>query len=416
MTSSRGREKRIKILVTDRQPIDPPIAGGRVRIYYLFREVARYCPVTYVGMFDYLGPEPREQILGPGFTEILIPLTDAQVRLNSRLEKMAGGRIVSDVTMPLLLRYTPRFREVVSAYARDARIVIVSHPWVSPYVERRPGQILIYNSHNCEYLIKQHLLGDSLVGRLLVRMVKRVEGRLSRASDLVFAVTEEDKKRFVELYGIPDRKIVVIPDGVDTREIRPVGESERERAKKAIGMEGKRVILFVGSWYDPNVEAVDFILTSLAHELPECQFVIIGGAGEFYLRSLGTSAQVMPRNAHVLGTVDRDVRDTVYRATDVAINPMFAGSGMNIKVLDYMAAGLPVITTRTGARGLQDSDHAFIAAEAGDFARHIRMVLENRRACETLGTNGRTLVESRFDWRLIAEKAWSVIQDCAATV
>src|SRR5262249_47865924 len=82
-TSARGiglqrpqtTRKGTKILVTDNQVLDPPVGGGRLRIYHLYKHLAQHAPVTYVGAYDWPGAQYREQTLAPNFTETVIPLT-----------------------------------------------------------------------------------------------------------------------------------------------------------------------------------------------------------------------------------------------------------------------------------------------------------------------------------------------------
>src|SRR5262249_38780793 len=140
--------KGTKILVTDNQVLDPPVGGGRLRIYHLYKHLAQHAPVTYVGAYDWPGAQYREQTLAPNFTETVIPLTQVHFGMNACLQRLVGRKVIIDVTMPLLLKYTPRFGEVVNAHAQDANIIIISHPWVYPYVQRRPDQMLVYDAHN----------------------------------------------------------------------------------------------------------------------------------------------------------------------------------------------------------------------------------------------------------------------------
>lgn len=404
------KKRPIRILVTDNQPLAPLVAGARLRIHHLYRNLARHFVITYVGAYDWLGPPHRERGVAPNFTEITVPLAWLHFRLNSIIQRFVGREMLLDVTMPLLRNYAPRFAEVLNRHTKDAQIIIISRPWVFPYVEWRRDQLLIYDAHNCESLAKKDILGDSLVGRSLADKVTKIEGQLCRVSRLIFACSEEDRNQFIDTYGIDEDKILIIPNGVDVGQIRPASRAERETAKREIGMNGKKTILFVGSWNKPNAESVEFIVKVLAPQLLEYQFLIVGGAQQAYLRLATGSTHTIPVNVRFFGTVDEPLRDTIYRASDIALNPMFTGSGTNIKMLDYMAAGLPVITTPRGARGIEAPHHTFMVCEASDFAMSIKMILENEEMHNALRQNGRKLVEVKFDWKLIAEKAYSVIE------
>jgi glycosyltransferase involved in cell wall biosynthesis len=180
-------------------------------------------------------------------------------------------------------------------------------------------------------------------------------------------------------------------------------------------MEDKKTVLFVGSNYKPNAEAVDFIVNVLAHELPGFQFLIMGGVGDPYLQSLRSSAELVPRNVKFFGTVDEELRNTIYKASDIAINPMLSGSGTNIKMFDYMAAGIPVISTHRGARGIEAPNDTFIVCEASEFVKNIQMVLYNKTLLREMSKKAREFVEDKFDWKIIAQSAYSVIQSRIGT-
>src|SRR2546422_160427 len=83
------------------------------------------------------------------FREIVTPLTQVHFRLDGWIRWCAGGQTVIDATIPYLLRCSPRFARLAEAEARDSSVIIISHPWVYPYVPRRPDQLLIYDAHNC---------------------------------------------------------------------------------------------------------------------------------------------------------------------------------------------------------------------------------------------------------------------------
>ena len=104
----------------------------------------------------------------------------------------------------------------------------------------------------------------------------------------------------------------------------------------------------MGSLYGPNEEAARFIVDTLAPALPGVTFAICGGVGAAF------HASVVPRISDVtLQLVEAHKAAGYLEATDVAINPMFSGSGTNIKMFDFMAAGLPIVTTAIGARGIR---------------------------------------------------------------
>jgi glycosyltransferase involved in cell wall biosynthesis len=82
------------------------------------------------------------------------------------------------------------------------------------------------------------------------------------------------------------------------------------------------------------------------------------------------------------------------------------GSGTNLKMLDFLAAGIPVLTTPIGARGIGMADgvHAHVA-EIVDFEKAIRRQLQaTQEATDAMTRCARSLVESEFDWDVIAQR------------
>ena len=101
--------------------------------------------------------------------------------------------------------------------------------------------------------------------------------------------------------------------------------------------------------------------------------------------------------------MDEASRLACLAASDLAVNPMFSGSGTNLKILEYFAAGLPVISTPQGIRGL-DVEHRRHVMVAGpdDFTAAIQDLAGNQALCRDLSQAARHIVETRFDWKTIA--------------
>ena len=183
-STTNGKEVK-SFLVTDNQILDPPIGGGRVRIYELYKNFdPAMFDITYLGTFDYLGPSKCKQKLTDYFKEILVPMTAIHISLDKMISKLCKGLTTLDVTVPLLMRCSPKYQRKLSHLMRDKDIVIVCHPWVYPYVQkelkalkRRP--LLVYDAQNVEYKIKNSLLNKTLCGKFLIDQVNNVEGTIT---------------------------------------------------------------------------------------------------------------------------------------------------------------------------------------------------------------------------------------------
>jgi glycosyltransferase involved in cell wall biosynthesis len=78
-----------------------------------------------------------------------------------------------------------------------------------------------------------------------------------------------------------------------------------------------------------------------------------------------------------------------------------AGGGMRVKILNAMAQGLPIVTTTLGCEGIavEHGRHALIADTPADFADAVLKLLDDPLLAQKLGSNGRELIQSTYDYR-----------------
>ena len=145
--------------------------------------------------------------------------------------------------------------------------------------------------------------------------------------------------------------------------------------------EDSRDIIFIGSIYGPNIEAVEFIL-SLAKTMPDFQFHIIGNVNTHGFPH-------KPGNVIFHGLVQDEERDNLFRNSCIALNPIFTGGGRNVKMIDYIMHGLPVISTETGIRGLDRYDlSGAVAVETPEnFKDTISKLTGNRDKLKSMSEN-----------------------------
>jgi glycosyltransferase involved in cell wall biosynthesis len=111
-----------------------------------------------------------------------------------------------------------------------------------------------------------------------------------------------------------------------------------------------------------------------------------------------------PPTGELFGVISDELKTALLRVADVALNPMLRGSGTNMKMLDYMAAGVPVISTAVGARGLGlDLKTDLRVAELDDFCRAVRATLEEPgEVSDARASATRDKVASRFNWQAVS--------------
>jgi len=397
------------------QPIDPPVGGGRLRLLGLYHGLGEDVSARYIGSYDWQGEKYRRHTLTPSLEEIDVPLSDEQHKAAQQLKEKAGGKTAIDIAFPRLAHLSPHYIAEVRKTIDWADVVVFSHPWVFPAVcdFLKPDQLVVYDSHNVEGFLRAQLLDEgNSVEQQLLRDVVLSEYQMGLRADLVLACSHEDREIFGRIYNWPLRKIRVVPNGVMANLITVPGRDEKRRLKSKLQLpQNKKAAIFIGSNYAPNVEAACFISKQLAPVMPEIVFIIAGSVG-------GGMIAPFTKNIRITGFIDEESKINWLRACDFAINPMFSGSGTNIKMFDFMAAGLPVITTAVGARGIATANlQPFIVTEpaAEKFCSAIKILTSSQDAISLCGAEARACVEEMYSWERISPrlgnlfKVWSPV-------
>jgi len=220
-----------------------------------------------------------------------------------------------------------------------------SVPMLTPAARRR-GIPIVYNAHNVE---ADRFQGYGRVARLLAT---RYERKLLQGVDHTVCVSDNDRHRLCDLYGIDSSRVIVLRNGYDQTHFRPFcgpeGEHKRVLSRHGIGQEGP-VALFAGSYhYRPNADALHCLLTTLAPDLarrcPELTIAFVGPG----LPPLNSP----PHNVIAIGEVEDVV--PYLQAADFFLCPLRFGGGSRLKIIEALACGLPVLSTDAGAEGLED--------------------------------------------------------------
>lgn len=398
---------KLRVAVLDMQPIEPATGGGRLRLLGLYHSLGDSFETHYVGTYDWPGPRQRRQMLSPTLQEDLVPLSAEHFAAADKCREQADGRVVIDSTFPELAYLSVDYVTAARAAAAAADIVIFSHPWIFPLVRNDidpARQLIVYDSHNVEGLLRMELLDDGGPGTAIVRDVVKLERELCLYAHLVLACSHEDRAAFHRLYGTSFEHMRVFANGTFTEKIVPPNPSQHTQARAKLELGPTRVVFFIGSNYAPNAQAARFIVDYLAPALPNLLFVIAGGVAE----SFQDASQHF--NVRLPGVIYEDARLSWLQAADVAINPMFGGSGTNIKMLDYMAAGLPIVTTAIGARGLETAEQAFVESTADRFASDIAALIADPSRTRELGSAARRQASRFYSWERISPELGKLLQ------
>ena len=163
-------------------------------------------------------------------------------------------------------------------------------------------------------------------------------------------------------------------------------------------------VVYTGAMtYYVNFEAMKWFLGEIwprvTSQVPDAKLYMCG-------KYTGVPVEQLPQydNA-ILGGYYPDIRPRIAQST-VSIVPELLGGGTRIKVLEAMALGTPVVSTQSGANGLNltDGHDILITDEPNAFADSVVRVLKDAALRRTLSRNGRATIEAKYDWRVIGDQ------------
>ena len=388
-----------KLLVLNDFPIVPPNHGGKIRIYNVYKHLSKIYDITYICFGN--EEEKKETKITETFKEVRIPKSGLQKKLES-LTRMFFGVSVDDIIATFFCGINNKMKSEVKRYLKDCNLIILAQPYLYPVIKNNASdKILLYESQNVEYLLKKTILGEGILRRFLLGKVRRNEEEVIDRSRVVFVTSSLDKDAFNEVYKLEDKMLYIFPNGTNVSSFDELYENGKPIKEKIIS---RPIAIFVGSGHPPNVEAARIIIRSIASAMSDVCFLICGSVC-WYLRN-----ESLGNNVGLTFEVTEEEKLELYRSSDIALNPMQSGSGTNIKMMEYMAAGLPMITTPIGARGLDLNSTNSMICEVQDFPEKIRGVLNDKRLYSSLSSNGRKLVEEKYDWRKIAENMADIFE------
>lgn len=212
-------------------------------------------------------------------------------------------------------------------------------------------------------------------------------------ADMILTVSEKDREHLVSC-KVRQYKIIVTPNGVDTETLNRFVDASC--VKDRYDLRNFRTIIFVGNMeYLPNREAVQAIASEIAplvkKEVSNTKFLIVGRI----------PANMEFPNLTFTGVVNNVAE--FLAASDVAVAPIFHGSGTRLKVLEYFSCGLPVVSTTVGVEGLnvKNGVHVLVEDNMDRFAMALIKLLKDRELATELGKTARELVVNNYDWKKI---------------
>jgi glycosyltransferase involved in cell wall biosynthesis len=397
----------------------PPDAGPKVRSYYTLRYLAQNHDLTLVS-FVRSDDTPNAVAHLRNFCREVhtIPMVrswvkDGMALVNSLVSNQS--LIIRRDAIPAMFALVDK---LLSMQNFDA--VHADQLWMAQYAlhvrRRRPGIKLVLDEHNACYQIFQRLaMGErNPLKRALLerdwRALRKFEAVTCTQFDHLVTVTNEDKINLSSLMqeitpGTLPARPLTIPICVDTSSIKQVDAHQNSSN-----------ILHLGTMlWPPNAEGVLWfareVLPMIAAQVPGVSFTIAGKNPPESVLSLSTSENQNARglaSIQVIGYV-ADPQPYLEQA-GAFIVPLLSGGGMRVKIVDAWRWGLPIISTRIGAEGIdvREGENILLADTPDEFAQSVVQVLTNSDLNTRLRSSGRKWVETYYDWRAVYP-AWDEV-------
>ncbi|MEP6714673.1 MAG: glycosyltransferase [Terriglobia bacterium] len=380
----------------------PLTTGARLRDYHLARQLARHADVTYMGFAS-----------DPAATRIVRERVGADGEIDQITVPRAAGYSIPNILLgiagplpiPVLNYKTKPMEAELARVLSDGSWDLVQmegvhlHSYI-PVIRGATSQPrLICDWHNIESELMGRFsenratpLAKRLYGKRTAALLGRLEGNLLEACDAHLVCSE--RERAILLARRPRASIHVAGNGVD------VAYFSSGEAKPATPPR----IVFAGSMdYHANIDAAVYFANQIWPLIrgasPTLQFMIVGSRPAPEVRALSAIAGIS-----VTGTVP-DMRP-YYRDASVVVVPLRVGSGTRLKVLEAMAAGVPVVSTPLGTEGIDFTEgrDLITAANPSDFATAVLTLVNNANRGKELAAAGRNLVCAKYDWDIIGAR------------
>jgi polysaccharide biosynthesis protein PslH len=397
------------VVIVDGDVSYPPSSGKRLRTLHLMLRLARRHRLTYIARAHNGHREIRQaaSFLGDHGIEANL-LDDPLPRKNGpAFYARLAANLLSPLPYSAASHRSRCIREAVRSYAARHAVDLWQFEW-TPYVATLPANTKarrLLMAHNVDSLIWQryHENEPRILTRFYIRRQWRkfenFERRVFSEVDRVVSVSPEDAALLRRQFGVAN--VDVIENGVDSAYFENVGVGKAE------------VILFLGSLdWRPNLDAVrlllDVIFPVVSRAEPSARLSLVGRSPPDWLVQRVAQTPNVELHPNV-----PDVRPCLAESGVLAV-PLRIGGGSRLKILEALACGLPVVSTRIGAEGLdlQPDRELIVVERVEDMAAALIDAIRFPERMRRMAREGREVVRAQYDWETLAVKLERVWEKC----
>jgi glycosyltransferase involved in cell wall biosynthesis len=367
----------------------PADHGGKIRLYNLVRQmVARGHTVS-------LWCVTNEKVDWPEAPPPSLSLRCFAARSRDSASNKLEA-LISPLPEPVWSTDTTEVEAAIAAVESDPPdVIVLTQALVGSLARSVPPSIpFVLDAHNVEWWLAEQIARSQFRVATRTRFsvdarkFARLEAELMRTAAAVIAVSAEDAARLRRLSA--DVPIAVHRSGVDLDYFSWVDHAD---------VRGNRLLMTGTLGYAPNLDACQWMRAEIMpaiRTLIDARLDLVGGAADSALE-----LHAPDEGIYVAGPVP-DVRPFMERA-DVFLAPLRMGSGTRLKVIEAMAAGVPVVATDVAVEGLElPQGLVLVGNDVDAIAEHVRVLLTDLPLRRRMSLAGRRHVEKHFSWATIA--------------
>jgi len=225
------------------------------------------------------------------------------------------------------------------------------------------------------------------------RVEKFLSSKVLNEASRIFVANEDTKKIIANFYKVPNKKISIIPNGID------LGFFDRKKHKNS------KKIIFSGAMY--HHRGLDILLKAapkIIKKVPDVKFILLGDGPDKEKLQKIVQKEKLEANIEFKGWIDRDQIPGYLASSLVGIGPLkltnVTKGALPIKVLEYMASSLPIIAKKGTLQNdvLLDGKNGFFVNDAVDLSDKIIFLLKNQNLTKKLGSESLKMAQ-KFSWK-----------------
>lgn len=351
--------EKLKIFVFSLFPVDGQMkTGGQARLQAFLAELYKSsASVHHVCIFGH-HPSIRQRTILGGITETWIP---AQNREKISYLKENFNSYSDDAISGAFLEQNEHFIQFIKNQIPLDSKLVATHFWFAKPIIKNLNKQMIYFSHNFEsdFLSKKNQSSD------FINYYKNQEKQNCQQFEHIFCCSKSDANKFAKV--VAKEKISISRNGSNLK------YSFFEKNKHQLNRE----CLFIGSHWGPNVEGLLNLLENNKHFCKNVKINCIGSVKKSF---------VDYSNDHITfyGILNPQQIYEIVQRCSFAINPVLSGGGSNVKNADYLALGLPILSTDFGAKGFEEFDDYIITEKIKNWNNNFKFVYPERTFADKL--------------------------------